>query len=380
MSDPRIEAIAAALDGAPEDLIERSAAARAQAQGTSLDEVLSAWSGGGELPAAVAVAPAAEASPPPEDPAPPVREAAPVTPAMAPVAVMEPTPSKDEIETIEPAALGDRVKFGAKLGALVGGLLGIIAVVATTPALLSRLSLPAGQATPAVEVTTLAAVLTVAGLSGAFGAIITLVCRGVSSFVSPALVTDASPRSTVMLGAFNGVILGFIAGGVVIGSAETTLTSTRLLPVRSLVFTVLVGGVILGAVTGALAQGLGQPKGLRGEAADDAAVVKRRLSDSILVLLVSAVIILVIVVSLGSLLVKYPGYAPLLAILVSIGILAFAALMASRPNLRISRGEVLAAAAGVGVVLLMLALVAAQNSGGGHGVDGESHSLSAHLS
>ena len=112
----------------------------------------------------------------------------------------------------------------------------------------------------------------------------------------------------------------------------------------------------------------------------DAAVVKRRLSDSILVLLVSAVIILVIVVSLGSLLVKYPGYAPLLAILVAIGILAFASLMASRPNLRVTRGEVLAAAAGVGVVLLMLALVAAQTSEGGHSEEGESHSLAIHAS
>ena len=105
--------------------------------------------------------------------------------------------------------------------------------------------------------------------------------------------------------------------------------------------------------------------------------MKRRLGDSLMIPAVSALIILVIVVSLGSLLVRYPSYAPLLAILVAFGVLAFASLMASRPNLRVSRGEVLVAAAGVGVVLLMLALIAAQTSDGGHGNEGEDANVAA---
>ena len=385
MSDPRIDAISAALSGAPEDLIKRSAAARAEAQGATLDDVLSVWSGGGELQAASSVAETAvsseEAAPEPTSTPSATESSAPATMAQGAigataVAVMEADTYEDVETVVDPAALGARVQIGAKLGALVGGLLGIVAIVATLPALLNRLSLPAGESTPAVEVTALAAVLTIAGFSAAFGAIITLVCRGVSSFVSAAFETDASSRGGVFLGGFAGLVLGFIAGGVLLGSAEATLTSTKLLPVRSLVFTVLIGGVILGAITGALAQGLAQPSGLRGEAADDAATVKRRLSDSMMIPLVSSIIILVIVVSLGSLLVRYPSYASIVAILVALGILSFASLMASRPNLRITRGEVLTAGAGVGVVLLMIALVAAQTSDGSHGDEGESHSVS----
>ncbi|MPZ51508.1 MAG: hypothetical protein GEU79_02040 [Acidimicrobiia bacterium] len=48
-------AAAAAAVGAPEELVQRSAEARAQANGTSIEEVLAAWAGGGS-PAAAAPA------------------------------------------------------------------------------------------------------------------------------------------------------------------------------------------------------------------------------------------------------------------------------------------------------------------------------------
>lgn len=163
-----------------------------------------------------------------------------------------------------------------------------------------------------------------------------------------------------------GLVLGVIAGGILIGMAEETATATKLLPIRSLIFTIVLGGVVLGGITGAVAQGLAQPARLRGEAAVEAAVVQRRLVDSMMIPSGAALIIVVIVISLGSLLVRYPSYASVLAIMVALGVLGFASLMSSRPNLRVSRGEVLVAATGVGVVLLMLALVAAQTSGGGH--------------
>lgn len=79
MSD--ILAAAAAALGAPEDLVSRSAAARAVADGTSVEEVLAAWSGGTPLPEA-------SAPPPPADqPAPtsvdPAAEPSPTTGAVA---------------------------------------------------------------------------------------------------------------------------------------------------------------------------------------------------------------------------------------------------------------------------------------------------------
>ena len=377
MSDPRIDAISAALGGAPEDLIQRSAEARAAAQGASVDDVLGAWSGGGEL-AAAAPAAAPEADTAPITSAAPV-DAAPATPAAAPAAValaVAPPVVEDDEPDVEPAGLRERIRVGAKIGALVGGLLGFVALVVTMPALLNRLGLPAGESTPAIEVTPLAAVLVIAALSAAFGAVVTLTARGVGGFISPALATASSARSSVMTGVLNGLVLGFVAGGTVIGRAETTLSSTKLLPVRSTVFTILIGGVVLGALAGALAQAFAQPAALRGEAADDAEVIRRRISDSMGIPLVSSIIILLVVVPFGTLLVEYPAFAPWLAMLVSIGILAFASLMASRPNLKITRGEVVTAAVGVGVILLAIALIASETSGGGHGEAEDTHSHS----
>ena len=376
MSDPRISAISESLGGAPEDLVERSAAARAQAEGASVDDVLSSWSGGGELPQSdttTDAAPTTDTAPEPD--APPA--AAPTLAAPAPAAVLVATEVVEEpAETVEPAGLADRVRVGGKAGAIVGGLLAIIAILAASPMLLRRLTLPSGEATPAIEVTSSAAVLAIAGMSLVFGIVVTLTVRTWASFVSPAYDVSAGRRGALVLGAFNGVVLGFLGGGVLIGTAETTLTDTKLLPVRSFVFSLIVGGIILGAIAGALAHAMAQPAQLSGEAASDADVVKRRLSDSLAIPAVSGVLILIIVVSFGSLLVQYPVYAPWLAILVAIGILAFASMMAARPNLRIGKGEVLAAAAGVAVILLMLALIAAQTSGGGHATEDEgSHAM-----
>lgn len=67
-------AAAAAALGAPEDLIERSAQARAEADGTTYEAVLSAWGGGAPLPA-----PSAD----PEPQAPPATTAAPAAPPAA---------------------------------------------------------------------------------------------------------------------------------------------------------------------------------------------------------------------------------------------------------------------------------------------------------
>lgn len=71
-------AAAAQALGAPEELVERSARARAAASGTSVDDVLAAWAGGGTVAAA---APAEVPAPPAaadEDPEPAADDAAPV--------------------------------------------------------------------------------------------------------------------------------------------------------------------------------------------------------------------------------------------------------------------------------------------------------------
>ena len=86
---------AAQVVGAPAELVQRSAEARAAADGVSVDEVLQAWAGGGSAPAPPAAAapepappePAASPTPPsPAAPPPPPAPAAPAPAATAPPA------------------------------------------------------------------------------------------------------------------------------------------------------------------------------------------------------------------------------------------------------------------------------------------------------
>ena len=64
MSD-QLAAAATALN-VPESLVQRSAEARAKASGSSVDEILAAWAGGGSAPAPATPPPAVEASAAPE--------------------------------------------------------------------------------------------------------------------------------------------------------------------------------------------------------------------------------------------------------------------------------------------------------------------------
>jgi cytochrome c oxidase cbb3-type subunit 2 len=80
-------AVAATALGAPEDLVQRSAEARATADGSSADDVLAAWAGGAPMPAVTATP--AEAPEPTAD-APAVEE---TTPSPAAAAAPAPQPA-----------------------------------------------------------------------------------------------------------------------------------------------------------------------------------------------------------------------------------------------------------------------------------------------
>lgn len=93
----QIAAISAQL-GVPTDLVERAARARATATGTSVEQIVAAWSGGEAAPAAAA--PATPAAAPSAAPAAAAAPAAPVGPI---VEIFEPTAPAPEVEVeVEP--------------------------------------------------------------------------------------------------------------------------------------------------------------------------------------------------------------------------------------------------------------------------------------
>lgn len=382
MSDPRLSAIGKILGGAPDHLVERSAAARAGASGLDTEAVLAAWAGG-EAPASVpGASDVAEQAPPPVAPAAaPETVAAPAPapppPMAAPVAAMMEAEEEPE-EIAEPVPWRRRVRLGARTGALAGVFFGLAAAVAAAPLVLGRLTQVTAAGGAAVEVTW-TVVLASGGLWAVLGAVTAAAARGMGRFLSPAYDTDGSPLGSAALGSLTGLVLGVAQGGTWYALAEASLSGTKLLTFSPLaVVMFLASWAACGAVVGAVTQFFSQPRGLRGPAAERAQTVRRRLSDSLAIPLVSGLVILLFVVPLGILLVRFPSFAPWVAILVSVGILTFAGMMASRPNLRVTRNEVLVAAVGVGVVLLMITLIAAAVTGDApaeHGPDETNHAL-----
>ena len=83
---------AAQVVGAPPELVQRSAEARADADGVPVEEVLAAWAGGGAVPASAPAAPSPPAPVAPSPPAPVAPSPAPVAASPAPAAVPSPTP------------------------------------------------------------------------------------------------------------------------------------------------------------------------------------------------------------------------------------------------------------------------------------------------
>lgn len=383
MSDPRLSAIGQQLGGAPDHLVERSAVARADASGVAVEEVLTAWSGGEAVAAAPPPPPAQEAAPvsPAEPAAAPPPTAAPSAPSpevpAAATAVLVEEEEEPE-ETVEPAPWRSRVRLGARAGAALGLFMGLASLAAAAPLVLGRLTEVTEAGSAAVEVTWTFTVA-VAALWAVIGSAAAVAARGAGRFLSPAYDTDGSPLGSVVIGGLTGLVLGFARGGAWYALAETSLSGTKLLSISPWsVLVILAADAACGAAVGAVTQFFSQPRGLRGAQAEDAQAIRRRLSDSLSIPLTAVAVILIFVVALGTLLVRFPSFAPWVAILVSLGILTFAGMMASRPNLRVTRNEVLVAAAGVGVVLLMITLIAAAITGDApaeHGPAEDTHAI-----
>ena len=129
MSD--IAAAAAAMN-IPESLVERSAAARAAATGSTTDEIIAAWAGGAPAPAASAPPPAEPAAEPaqPAEPEPqpmpaspaPAEPPSPTQPATAPAAVPVSVPA-------EPPVLRGRTEHPFLLAAGAAALLVVALLV-----------------------------------------------------------------------------------------------------------------------------------------------------------------------------------------------------------------------------------------------------------
>ncbi|REK23111.1 MAG: hypothetical protein DWQ40_02560 [Actinobacteria bacterium] len=368
MSD-QLTAAAEAL-GIPEQLVSRSAEARAQANGTSTDAILSAWSGG-----APAAAPAKEAAPEaPETPekeeaeAPAPAERAPAPePAPLPTAIPEPALAREAEaepveETLEPVDLSVRLRTTGRIGTWTGAILGLFAFVISAATWSQNVTV-AGEETlrPVFVIDPDSVLIGVALVSIVFGGVVAALSRAAASWANPAMQLKSSRSSTAWIGAVVGLVLG-IAGGAVLASGfatpiEGSEEGFAQLPVLSTLFVMLIGGAVLGGLTTLTTQFFGVPIAVD-EPEEEVDTVRRRLGNAVGIPVAGLLLLAVLVLPFAWTLIESnhitSGGAAIIAIITASGILAFSALAGSQPNVRIGRGELLVAVLGIGIVVLIL--------------------------
>lgn len=364
MSD--LLAAAAEALGAPADLVQRSAAARAQATGSSVDQVLASWTGGAPVAAS---APPEPAPAPVADPPAPVSEAVPApspeavvaTPVVAAVAVAQ---EEAHVEPpVEPAPLTDRVKTGAKSGALVGGVMALLSILFSIQWLLPRASVTGseGDFSPAVEVVPGWLVLGSALLGVVAGMVIAGSSRLVSTWRGPTMSLTGTGRSSLAGGGVMGGLVGLVLGALLAGLTEPLGDGLGLLPVGPALGWTIGAWVVGGWLVGIIVQALATP---HAEAHPDVEEVRSRLGSAYGIPVAAILAVVVLAGPAAYVFLLFPSWAPVLGMFIAASILGFAGLAASRPGMRISAGEFLIAAAGIAVVVIIVAsILNAQGAG-----------------
>ena len=285
--------------------------------------------------------------------------------ALSPVAVMV-----DVAEPVEAAPLGDRIRTAGRVGAGLGLVTAILVALFGSSWLLPRsgASEVEGGFDTILEVIS-GWVITGSALIGiAVGLAVAATTRVVAGLASPGMRLVSSSVVTGVVGAVAGGLVGAVIGALVVGSgAPSDLDPTiQIVPVFPALLWTMFGWVAGGWAIAALVQSLGVPAGVDDLESEETGEVKRRLTSAFGIPALAALALLLFIVPMAFIFIQFPSFAPLLAGIISVGILGFASLAASRPGMRITTGEFLAAAAGIGVVLLILVSVLLVQ-GGGHG-------------
>lgn len=379
-----LEAAAAALD-TPSELVRRSAAARAEATGSSVDEVLAAWAGG----APVAPTPAPASEPAAEPAAAAQTPAAAVAVAEAPVIevapqMAQPVYEPEPEEPLEPAPIRDRIRTAVRIGAWTGAALGVVAFLIASSFWASSTAIdPDGG--PVVAVGTQGVLIGSALVSILFGAIVAGFSRAGAAWANPSMQLQGSASSTVWAGGALGLVLGIVAGVFLNGTGTEIEGSEGLIqmPILSTLLLMVIGGAVLGALTAAIPQVVGTPVAVAEEDQDEVVAVRKRLGNAIGIPLAGLLLLLLLVLPFAYTLIQSnhmtSGGASIVAVLVAGGILGFAALSGTKPEMKISFGELMVAVAGIATVLIIIVAVLFYTGGNDQEAEDAEHATAVTL-
>lgn len=358
---------------APVDLVQRSAEARAQASGNSTEEVLSSWAGGesvapSEVPVQTQDAPAAESTPQEENS---------VQTTSQEEEIIEDAPEVEtEITTVvtqtiqedvaPPVPMYEKIFKSLKYGLSFGILSGLVQGLLASSYLYDGLILEAETQKLISEYNTISFLFIITATTSLFSIINSLNIKKFLESNFEGYGIHTSDRESIFTGLGLGLIFGSITSFYVINSVGQTIEG--ILPEDPVINLISVGGafwriVILSAVTQSLVSMLsmllGIPKGLEEFEMSETKKIRERVVGSILIPVVSIIVGGIIAFAIAQVFLNFHEYAPLFALIISSAILIFASVMSSAPKIKITRTEVLIASAGVLVLIIIIASVAA---------------------
>ena len=368
MSD-LLTAAAEAL-GTPAELVSRSAAARAEANGTTTEAILEAWGGGAPAAAPkpaetrpepqVATEDSAQGSAPekPADPppAPKLLDAAP-KPAVA--AFSEPEVPE---EPLEPVAIQQRLRTTGRIGSWTGAVFGLFAFVMAAASWSQTTSVTGEETFSPIFISDSNGLLIgVALVSVVFGAIVAAFARAAAGWVNPAMQLKSPKSRTAWVGGGFGLVLGIGAGALLAAGVGTPIEGSEglvELPVLPTLIIMVLGGALLGAITTTVTQFFGVPAAVDESDEVELKAVRARMGNAIGIPLGAVALLALLVLPFAWTLLESnhltSGGASIVAVITAAGILTFASLAGSRPNMKIGRGEFFVALAGIGIVVIIL--------------------------
>lgn len=363
----------AELLNAPVDLVQRSAEARAQASGNSTEEVLSSWAGGesvttSEAPVQTQEAPTAEST---------TQEENSVQTTSQEEEIIEDAPEVEtEVTTVvtqtiqedvaPPVPMYEKIFKSLKYGLSFGILSGFVQGLLASSYLYDGLILEAETQKLISEYNTISFLFIITATTSLFSIINSLNIKKFLESNYEGYGIHTSDRESIFTGLGLGLVFGSITSFYVINSVGQTIEG--ILPEDPVINLISVGGafwriVILSAVTQSLVSMLsmllGIPKGLEEFEMSETKKIRERVVGSILIPVVSIIVGGIIAFAIAQVFLNFHEYAPLFALIISSAILIFASVMSSAPKIKITRTEVLIASAGVLVLIIIIASVAA---------------------
>ena len=368
MDEKLVEQVSSS-SGIPQMLVSRSAQARAEASGVSVNDVLTSWTGGEAIQAAPIDETVSEPQVVVEDAPAPSEEQ-----VDEPVEVVEPENIVETVQTAvlikedlpPPVNISEKLLRSLKFGLGFGVIAGFVQGLLSSSYLYDGLILEAETQKLIAEYNAVSFVIIISLSTSFLGILNSLNVKKYldSNFDGFGILT--SDRESVFTGGGLGLVFGSSTAFFIINSVGQTIEPVlpddpviNLITVGGAFWRVVVLSTFVQAAISSLTMLLGVPRGLEGFEESEAQKIRQRIVGSIVIPLGSIVVGGLIAVAIAQVFLNFHEYAPLFALIISAAILLFASVMSAAPKIKITRSEVLIASAGVLTLIVIIASVAA---------------------